>query len=51
MAGHSGTAPGYASYLAFDPVSGAGVVILRGYNRGATNLGAEAQGLVLELAR
>lgn len=50
VAGHSGTTPGYTSYLAFDPVSGVGVVLLRSYNRGETNLGAEAQRLVLELA-
>jgi CubicO group peptidase (beta-lactamase class C family) len=50
VAGHSGRVPGYAAYLAFDPVSQVGVVLLRSYNHGRTNLGAVASGLVLELA-
>ncbi|HUG39800.1 MAG TPA: serine hydrolase domain-containing protein [Longimicrobiales bacterium] len=49
LAGHSGTVAGYASYLTFDPATGVGVIILRNYNLGKTNLGAEAHGLVLEL--
>lgn len=49
LVGHSGTVPGYASYLAVDPESGTGVVILRSYNRGETNLGAAAQRLLLAL--
>ena len=50
LAGHSGTAAGYSSYLVLDPATDVGVVILRSYNRGETNLAAEAQRLVLELA-
>lgn len=50
LAGHSGTVAGYESYLAFDPEAAVGVVILRNYNRGATNLGSAAQRVVLELA-
>ena len=50
LAGHSGTVAGYTSYLAFDPDTRVGVVILRSYNRGETNLGAVAHQLVLEVA-
>jgi CubicO group peptidase (beta-lactamase class C family) len=50
VAGHSGTVPGYTAYMAFDPATRIGVVLLRNYNRGATNLGATAAALVLELA-
>ena len=50
LASHSGTVAGYTSYLVFDPATRVGVVLLRSYNRGATNLGAEAQRVVLELA-
>lgn len=49
LAGHSGTVAGYTSYLVFDPATRVGVVLLRSYNRGATNLGAAAQGLVMEI--
>lgn len=50
MAGHSGTIAGYSAYFAFDPDSQVGVVLLRNYNYGNTNLGATAARLVLELA-
>ncbi len=46
-AGHGGSVAGYTAYLLFQPESGLGVVLLRNYNRGATNL-REAS---LELAR
>jgi CubicO group peptidase (beta-lactamase class C family) len=49
IAGHSGTVAGYAAYLAFDPDTRIGVVLLRNYNHGATNLGATAVRTVLEL--
>lgn len=49
IAGHSGTVAGYTAYLAFDPESRIGVVLLRNYNQGATNLGAAAHELILEL--
>lgn len=49
LASHSGRVAGYTSYLVFDPATGAGVVLLRNYNRGATNLAAEADRLVLSL--
>jgi CubicO group peptidase (beta-lactamase class C family) len=50
IAGHSGSVAGYTAYLAFDPATGAGAVLLRNYNRGETNLGATAVGVVLDLA-
>jgi CubicO group peptidase (beta-lactamase class C family) len=49
LAGHSGTVPGYAAYLLVDPERRAGVVLLRSYNRGATNLGAAATRVLLAL--
>lgn len=49
LAGHSGTVAGYTSYLVFDPDRDIGVVILRNYNVGATNLAAEGQRVVLDL--
>lgn len=49
MAGHSGTVPGYASFLLVDPEKGVGVVLLRSYNRGQTNLGAAATRLLLDM--
>jgi CubicO group peptidase (beta-lactamase class C family) len=50
IAGHSGTVAGYTAYLAFDPATGIGIVLLRNYNRGATNLGATAVRTLLEMA-
>lgn len=50
LAGHSGSVAGYSAYLVVDPATASGVVLLRNYNRGATNLGAAAQRLLLELA-
>jgi CubicO group peptidase (beta-lactamase class C family) len=49
IAGHSGTVAGYTAYLAFDPATRIGVVLLRNYNNGATNLGATAVRTLLEL--
>jgi CubicO group peptidase (beta-lactamase class C family) len=50
IAGHSGTVAGYSAYLAFDPAAGIGVILLRNYNQGATNLGATAVRTILTLA-
>jgi CubicO group peptidase (beta-lactamase class C family) len=50
IAGHSGTVAGYAAYLAFDPATRIGIVLLRNYNHGATNLGATAVRTLLEMA-
>jgi CubicO group peptidase (beta-lactamase class C family) len=49
IAGHSGTTAGYTAAMAFDPATTIGIVLLRGYNRGATNLGATAVRAILEL--
>ena len=49
MASHGGSVAGYTAHMAFDPDARIGVVLLRNYGRGATNLGAVAQGLLAEL--
>ena len=49
LAGHSGSVAGYSGFLLFDPATAYGVVLLRNYNRGETNLGAAATRLLLEL--
>jgi CubicO group peptidase (beta-lactamase class C family) len=51
LAGHGGSVAGYNAYMVFDPDSKIGVVLLRNYNRGETNLGRAASGLLEELAR
>lgn len=47
--GHSGSVAGYSAYLVFDPGSQIGVVLLRNYNRGETNLGAAGTALLATL--
>jgi CubicO group peptidase (beta-lactamase class C family) len=47
--GHGGSVAGYNAYLVFEPRSGLGVVLLRNYNRGATNLSRAAGDLLREL--
>jgi CubicO group peptidase (beta-lactamase class C family) len=49
MAGHGGSVAGYNAYITFEPASRLGVILLRNYNRGATNLGESARGLLREL--
>ena len=49
IAGHGGSVAGYTAYIAFDPDARIGVVLLRNYQSGATNLGRAATGLVSEL--
>lgn len=44
--GHSGSVAGYNAYLVFEPVSGVGVVMLRNYLGGATNLGSAGRSLL-----
>lgn len=44
--GHGGSVAGYNAALLFDPQSQIGVVLLRNYNRGETNLGAAASRLL-----
>ena len=48
-ASHGGSVAGYTAHMAFDPDASIGVVLLRNYGRGETNLGGAAQGLVAEL--
>lgn len=38
MVGHEGSVAGYNAYMVFDPGSGAGVVLLRNYGNGKTDL-------------
>ena len=49
IASHGGSVAGYNAHMAVDPDAGIGVVLLRNYGGGATNLGRAAQGLVAEL--
>ena len=43
--------PGYTAQIAFDPESRIGVILLRNYNVGRTNLQEAAFGLVAALAK
>jgi len=47
--GHGGGVSGYNAYLVFEPESGWGVVMLRNYNGGQTNLGGASDALLTEL--
>ena len=49
IASHGGSVAGYTAHMAFDPKARIGVVLLRNYGRGSTNLGTVAQGLVAQL--
>ena len=49
LVGHGGSVAGYNAYLVFEPESGYGVVMLRNYNSGATNLGRASDLLLGEL--
>ncbi len=49
--GHGGSVAGYNAYLVFDPMSTVGVVLLRNYNRGNTNLGRSTAALLEELVQ
>ncbi len=51
LVGHGGGVAGYNAYLVFDPTSKVGVVLLRNYNRGNTNLGRSADMLLEELVQ
>ena len=39
VAGHGGSVAGYTAHIAFDPQSKIGVILLRNYGAGRTNLG------------
>ena len=50
VAGHGGSVAGYTAHIAFDPQSKIGVILLRNYGAGRTNLGGVATELVRSLA-
>jgi len=49
IVGHGGSVAGYTAYMAVDMESGVGVVLLRNYQRGETNLTQAAQALIADL--
>ena len=49
IAAHGGSVAGYNAYMVVDPDSRVGVVLLRNYTGGRTNLGRVAQSLLSEL--
>jgi CubicO group peptidase (beta-lactamase class C family) len=50
IAGHSGEVSGYTAYLGFDPTSKVGVILLRNYQSGRTNLASAANQLIHAIA-
>jgi CubicO group peptidase (beta-lactamase class C family) len=50
LVGHGGSVAGYTAYMTVELESRVGVVLLRNYARGGTDLGAEAQTLVAALS-
>ena len=51
VVGHGGSVAGYTAFLCFDPETRIGVVLLRNYNRGRTNLGRSATVLLADLVK
>lgn len=49
LLGHGGSVAGYTAHLKFEPETGLGVILLRNYGRGETNLGDAATQLLAEL--
>lgn len=49
LVGHGGSVAGYNAHLIFEPESGIGVVLLRNYGGGETNLGGAARELLWKL--
>lgn len=49
IVGHGGSVAGYTASMAVDPSSTIGVVLLRNYQSGGTNLGREARDLIVRL--
>jgi CubicO group peptidase (beta-lactamase class C family) len=47
IAGHGGSVSGYTAHIAFEPQSRVGVILLRNYGSGRTNLGSTANESVL----
>jgi CubicO group peptidase (beta-lactamase class C family) len=50
IVGHGGSVAGYTAYMALSPETGVGVVLLRNYQRGETNLSQVARNLITELS-
>jgi CubicO group peptidase (beta-lactamase class C family) len=50
IVGHGGSVAGYTAYMAVHLESGVGVVLLRNYQRGETNLAEAARALITKLA-
>ncbi|MCH1571544.1 MAG: beta-lactamase family protein [Longimicrobiales bacterium] len=50
LAAHGGSVAGYNAYMVVDPDTRVGVVLLRNYTGGRTNLGALAQSVLAELS-
>jgi CubicO group peptidase (beta-lactamase class C family) len=51
VVGHGGSVAGYTAFVCFDPQSKIGVILLRNYDSGRTNLGSAATQLVRALGR
>jgi CubicO group peptidase (beta-lactamase class C family) len=49
LVGHGGSVAGYNAHMIFEPESGIGVVLLRNYSGGETNLGRAARTLLWRL--
>jgi CubicO group peptidase (beta-lactamase class C family) len=49
LIGHGGSVAGYRAHMVFEPESGIGVVLLRNYGGGSTNLGRAARELLWRL--
>jgi CubicO group peptidase (beta-lactamase class C family) len=49
IVGHGGSVAGYTAHMAVDPETRIGVVLLRNYQRGETNLGEASRRLISEL--
>jgi CubicO group peptidase (beta-lactamase class C family) len=51
LVAHGGSVAGYTAHIVFDPDARLGVILLRNYNSGRTNLGNAATSLLTELLR
>jgi CubicO group peptidase (beta-lactamase class C family) len=49
LVGHGGSVAGYNAHMVFEPETGIGVILLRNYGGGATNLGSAARELAWRL--
>jgi len=49
LLGHGGSVAGYTAHMVFEPDSGIGVILLRNYGGGATDLGRAARDLAWKL--